>query len=70
MCLRHKPARSAGAGGVGHLCLELKPLFIGDVITDVCGRVPRAAVVAGIWGVSAERKSLEDVARPLSSADE
>jgi MFS family permease len=26
-----------------------------------------AAVVAGIWGVAAERKSLEDVARPLSS---
>jgi hypothetical protein len=30
-----------------------------------------AAVVAGIWGVAAERKSLEEVARPLSSvADE
>jgi hypothetical protein len=29
-----------------------------------------AAVVAGIWGVAAERKSLEDVARPLSSVAE
>ena len=29
-----------------------------------------AAVVAGVWGVAAERKSLEDVARPLSAADE
>jgi MFS family permease len=30
-----------------------------------------AGIVAGIWGVAAERKSLEDVARPLSSvADE
>ena len=29
-----------------------------------------AAVVAGIWGVSAERRSLEDVARPLSSVED
>jgi len=29
-----------------------------------------AAVVAGVWGVSAERKSLEEVARPLSSAED
>jgi len=29
-----------------------------------------AAVVAGIWGIAAERKSLEDVARPLSAADD
>ena len=29
-----------------------------------------AAIVAGIWGVAAERKSLEDVARPLSAADD
>ncbi|CCD41249.1 Permeases of the major facilitator superfamily [Candidatus Paraburkholderia kirkii UZHbot1] len=29
-----------------------------------------AAVVAGIWGVAAERRSLEDVARPLSVVDE
>jgi MFS family permease len=29
-----------------------------------------AAVVAGIWGVSAERKSLEEVATPLSSVAE
>jgi MFS family permease len=28
-----------------------------------------AAVVAGRWGVAAERRSLEDVARPLASAD-
>lgn len=28
-----------------------------------------AAVVEAVWGVAAERKSLEDVARPLSAAD-
>ena len=29
-----------------------------------------AGVVAGIWGVAAERKSLEEVARPLSSVSD
>jgi MFS family permease len=29
-----------------------------------------AGVVAAVWGVAAERKSLEDVARPLSSIDD
>ena len=28
-----------------------------------------AAIVAALWGVAAERKSLEEVARPLASAD-
>jgi hypothetical protein len=28
-----------------------------------------AGIIAGIWGVAAERKSLESVATPLSQAD-
>jgi MFS family permease len=44
------------------------PVFIGYLIGSLL--MIAAAVVAGIWGVAAERKSLEDVARPLSSADE
>jgi hypothetical protein len=29
-----------------------------------------AAVIAGIWGVDAERRSLETVAAPLSAIDD
>ncbi|MDR5803931.1 MFS transporter [Caballeronia sp. LZ001] len=43
-------------------------VFVGYLIGSAL--MIAAAVVAGIWGVAAERKSLEDVARPLSSADE
>jgi len=43
-------------------------VFVGYLIGSAL--MVLAAVVAGIWGVSAERKSLEDVARPLSSAEE
>ncbi|AQG99695.1 MULTISPECIES: MFS transporter [Caballeronia] len=44
------------------------PVFAGYLIGSFL--MIAAAVVAGIWGVAAERKSLEDVARPLSAADE
>ncbi|MDR5786354.1 MULTISPECIES: MFS transporter [unclassified Caballeronia] len=47
---------------------ERGPVFIGYLIGSLL--MIAAAVVAGIWGVAAERKSLEDVARPLSAADE
>ncbi|SAK71975.1 MFS transporter [Caballeronia catudaia] len=44
------------------------PVFAGYLLGSFL--MIAAAVVAGIWGVAAERKSLEDVARPLSAADE
>ncbi|SAL84121.1 MFS transporter [Caballeronia arvi] len=44
------------------------PVFAGYLIGSFL--MIAAAIVAGIWGVAAERKSLEDVARPLSAADE
>jgi MFS family permease len=47
---------------------ERGPVFVGYLIGSLL--MIAAAVVAGIWGVAAERKSLEDVARPLSAADE
>ncbi|WP_244815098.1 MFS transporter [Caballeronia sp. Lep1P3] len=47
---------------------ERGAVFVGYLIGSVL--MIAAAVVAGIWGVAAERKSLEDVARPLSAADE
>jgi MFS family permease len=54
----------------GHLIdtHERGAVFIGYLIGS--GLMLAAAVVAGIWGIAAERKSLEDVARPLSAADE
>ncbi|WP_201304015.1 MFS transporter [Burkholderia sp. 8Y] len=53
----------------GHLIdtHERGAVFIGYLIGSAL--MIAAAVVAGIWGVAAERKSLEDVARPLSAAD-
>jgi MFS family permease len=47
---------------------ERGAVFTGYLIGS--GLMILAAVVAGIWGVSAERKSLEDVATPLSSVAE
>jgi MFS family permease len=47
---------------------ERGAVFVGYLIGSLL--MIAAAVVAGIWGVAAERKSLEDVARPLSAADE
>jgi hypothetical protein len=47
---------------------ERGAVFVGYLIGSLLMVV--AAVVAGIWGVAAERRSLEDVARPLSAADE
>jgi MFS family permease len=47
---------------------ERGAVFVGYLIGS--GLMVAAAVVAGIWGVAAERRSLEDVARPLSAADE
>ncbi|WP_250452382.1 MFS transporter [Caballeronia sp. ATUFL_M2_KS44] len=47
---------------------ERGAVFVGYLIGS--GLMLAAAIVAGIWGVAAERKSLEDVARPLSAADE
>jgi MFS family permease len=44
---------------------ERGAVFTGYLIGS--GLMILAAVVAGIWGVSAERKSLEEVATPLSS---
>ncbi|MDR5758248.1 MFS transporter [Caballeronia sp. LZ035] len=54
----------------GHLIdtHERGAVFAGYLIGSVL--MIAAAVVAGIWGVAAERRSLEDVARPLSAADE
>ncbi|SAL76356.1 MFS transporter [Caballeronia telluris] len=54
----------------GHLIdtHERSAVFIGYLIGSAL--MILAAVVAGIWGVAAERKSLEDVARPLSSVAE
>jgi MFS family permease len=45
---------------------ERAAVFSGYLIGSVLMIV--AAIVAGIWGVAAERRSLEDVARPLSAA--
>lgn len=42
-------------------------VFVGYLIGSAL--MVLAAVVAAIWGVSAERKSLEEVATPLSAAD-
>ncbi|WP_238217894.1 MFS transporter [Caballeronia novacaledonica] len=47
---------------------ERGAVFVGYLIGSLL--MIAAAVVAGIWGVAAERRSLEDVARPLSAADE
>lgn len=47
---------------------ERGAVFVGYLIGS--GLMVAAAIVAGIWGVAAERKSLEDVARPLSAADD
>jgi MFS family permease len=47
---------------------ERGAVFVGYLIGSLL--MVAAAVVAGIWGVAAERRSLEDVARPLSAADE
>jgi MFS family permease len=55
----------------GHLIdtHERSAVFAGYLIGSAL--MIAAAVVAGIWGVAAERKSLEEVARPLSAvADE
>jgi MFS family permease len=54
----------------GHLIdtHERGAVFIGYLIGSAL--MLAAAVVAGIWGIAAERKSLEDVARPLSAADD
>lgn len=54
----------------GHLIdtHERGAVFVGYVIGSVL--MIAAAVVAGIWGVAAERKSLEEVARPLSAVAE
>jgi MFS family permease len=58
----------AGPALFGHLIdtHQRGAVFTGYLIGSALMIV--AAVVAGIWGVSAERKSLEEVARPLSSA--
>ena len=40
-------------------------VFIGYLLGS--GLMVIAAIVAAIWGVAAERKPLEEVARPLSS---
>ncbi|KND56096.1 putative sugar transport protein [Candidatus Paraburkholderia kirkii] len=47
---------------------ERGAVFAGYLIGSVL--MIAAAAVAGIWGVAAERRALEDVARPLSAADE
>jgi MFS family permease len=54
----------------GHLIdtHERSAVFVGYMIGSVL--MIAAAVVAGIWGVAAERKSLEEVARPLSAVAE
>ncbi|MGY2289044.1 MFS transporter [Pseudomonas sp. SDO528_S397] len=47
---------------------ERSSLFLGYVIGAVM--MCAAAVVQAVWGVAAERQSLEQVARPLSQADD
>lgn len=67
-------AFGTGLGGIigptlfGHLIQthDRSNVLIGYLIG--AGLMILAAVVQGIWGVAAERKSLEDVARPLSQA--
>jgi MFS family permease len=53
----------------GHLIdtHERGAVFIGYLIGSAL--MIAAAIVAGIWGIAAERKSLEEIARPLSAAD-
>lgn len=51
--------------GDGH---DRGPLFIGYLIAS--GIVLLGALVAAVWGVDAEGKSLEEIAPPLSSYDE
>src|SRR5262249_53884282 len=68
-------AIGTGVGGV------IGPLLLGTLSSIGCGgrvgidfmigaaMMVGAAVVEAIWGVAAERKSLESVARPLASVD-
>lgn len=68
---------------IAQVCGAMGPLFYGALIGDGTDRTPMfygyligsavmalGALVAAVWGVDAEGKSLEEIAPPLSSFDE
>ena len=69
-------AAGTGIGGVlapilfGALIQSGKPVnvFYGDLVGAVL--MAGAGLIELVWGVAAERKSLESIARPLSAAEE
>src|SRR5690606_5772139 len=68
-------AAGTGAGGVfgpwflGHLIESgsRQSVFLGYLLGAAL--MVAAAIIAALWATAAERKPLEDVARPLASAD-